>query len=232
MKKSLILLFACVLSLSVFGQKTYDLASFKAISNETSADVNIKLGSTQSLTARGSSSALDRLRLEVERGSLKIKSKKGANNWKSDDKITINITMTDLTALANSGSGDIMLSGDYDMSTFAISNSGSGDLLCKGSINTNQLSISNSGSGDMQLAGRSDRVSIANSGSGDIGMARMSSGEASVVNSGSGDIEIKCNGKLSAVNTGSGDIGVGGSPTKKSIVNTGSGDITYGKGQE
>ena len=231
MKKSVILLFACILSLSAFGQKTYDLPAFTAVASSNSANVVIRIGSTQSVTAKGSSAALGKLILEVKNNSLKIKSKKGT--WsKNDGQVVINITMTKLNALACSGSGDVTLEGNFDSSNFAIANSGSGDLTGTGSINTDKLNIANSGSADLTLKGKCQKLSLANSGSGDAALSGLTSQEASVVNSGSGDLEIHCSGKLNAVNTGSGDIQVEGNPEKKSIVNTGSGDINYDRDEQ
>lgn len=231
MKKSVVLLFAFVLSLSLFGQKTYDLDKFNAVANSSFADVNIRIGSTQKVTARGSSSAIDKLMLEVDNGSLEIKSRKGGS-WSNDGNVTINITMTRLTALACSGSGDVQLEGNFDMESFAVANSGSGDLTATGNLNVQKLTIANSGSGDLEMAGSADKLTISNSGSGDAGLARVSAKTVTVSNNGSGDCEVRCSGNLNAVNTGSGDITVSGKPAKKSIVNTGSGDISYERQEE
>lgn len=228
MKKLSIFLFAIALSSLTFAQsKNYDLAAFTAISLSNSVDVELSQGSSQSVSASGSQSAIDKLNIRVEKGSLKIGSKKGTKWSKGDGNVTIKITAPEVNAIVISGSGDLKIMNDFKSSNFAVTVSGSGDLSCAGSVTANKLALVSSGSADVQLKGSSDKVAITNSGSSDLSLSNFKSKEGAIVNSGSGDIEVYVSEKVAVTNTGSGDINLGGSPDKKTIINTGSGDIDY-----
>ncbi len=207
--------------------KTYNLDKFNAISITNSADVVFSTG-PQAVSVTGAADLVETLNIYVEKGTLKITSKKGKKgNWYGKDNIKVTVSAPSLRALAVSGSGDFFSDSNLDEEKFSIAVSGSGDVLWKGNINCHEVKIACSGSGDVELKGSAANASIACSGSGDVEMEGFKIKEAKVANSGSADVEIYVSEKLSAVNSGSGDVEVKGSPDKKSIVNTGSGDIDY-----
>ncbi|RMG86104.1 MAG: DUF2807 domain-containing protein [Bacteroidetes bacterium] len=226
MKKTLLSLILCTVCLGLWAQKSFDLPRFHALSNETAADLVIQMGASQSVRAEGPAQAIDRLRLRVKNGSLEIKSEKPGRHDEIG-RVTIRITMTDLNALATSGSGDVLLRGDFDLDGLSIANSGSGDYQTNGQIHCPKLSLSNNGSGDIALKGSAGEVSAVNSGSGDLNLRQFQGGKVSVVNSGSGDVAVFCEKRLSLVNNGSGDVIIYGTPTQKNVVSQGSGDVRF-----
>lgn len=207
--------------------KTLNLDKFDAISIQNSADVEFSTG-PQSVSITGTPELVEKLEIYVERGTLKITSKKGKKgNWYGKGTVKVSVSAPTLRALAVSGSGDFVSNSNLDIDKFSIAISGSGDVTWNGSINCNEAKIACSGSGDVELKGSAKGASIACSGSGDVELDGFKVMDAKVANSGSADVEIYVSEKISVVNSGSGDIEVKGNPDKKSIINTGSGDIDY-----
>ena len=222
----LIALFA-VTFINAQSSKTYDLSDFTGIVISNYADVEFTQGS-YSVVATGPQDLLDKLDLEVSKGSLEIKNLKGSKGqWNNKKPLVIKVSAPEIGGLVISGSGDFTFMNDVTVDKFAVTISGSGDVETKGTLNTGKFALVVSGSGDVELTGNAPSVSIAASGSGDVELSNFKCKEASIVNSGSAEIELYVSEKMSVVNSGSGDIEIDGSPEKKSIINTGSGDIDY-----
>jgi len=230
MKKLSIALFALVfLAFQVTAQssKTYNLEDFSGISVSNSADVIFTQG-PKAVSVSGPQDLIDKLEVEVKKGSLSIGNQKGkSSNWSGREGLTFKISSPNLSVLLISGSCDFTLASDLKTDNLSVIISGSGDIVSKGKLTADKVSIVIGGSGDVGFSGSCQKQSLAISGSGDVENNGLKCKEASIVNSGNGDIEVYVSEKISVVNSGNGDVEVKGNPNKKSIVNTGSGDIDY-----
>ena len=117
MKKLSILFFVCTLvcfQMTAQSSKTYDLDKFNAIAITNSADVVFSTG-PQAVSVTGSADLVEKLDIYVEKGTLKITSKKGKKgNWYGKKNIKVTVSAPSLRALAISGSSDFFSESSLD----------------------------------------------------------------------------------------------------------------------
>jgi hypothetical protein len=180
--------------------ETRSVASFSKIDLSGSPDVEVTIGSPQSVSITADDNLLPIIETTVGRDTLKIDSKESYN---TSIGIKVKITVAKLEGVSVSGSGNIhaegLAAGDMDASV-----TGSGDVFLKGAVN--QLSAQVTGSGELQagdLTAKSVHVGV----------------------TGSGDATVHASEELEASVTGSGDVKYSGHPAKVQKRVTGSGNI-------
>jgi len=234
MKKNLffctILLILAVLTPPVSGQgtekDTRDLKGFTRISFGIAGDLNIKIGPEFRVVLEGQQSDLDEIITEVSGDRLIIKQDSWRFNFR--DKVTINITLPELTGLGVSGSGKAeILDPIKNADDLSLSVSGSGKLLTAG-IEVDAIDCSISGSGNIVIGapGSADRGKISISGSGNFTGQNIEVDHLDVHVSGSGNCQCKAGDSLSASISGSGNITYSGDP-KIDVRVSGSGQFRY-----
>lgn len=181
---------------------TRSLGSFEKIGISGGFDVvYLKQGDTESVSLDVSGIDPENIETEVEKGVLKINTKKGRyGNYKA--KITV--TFRNLKAVANSGSSNVEALSVIKADEFELASSGSGDF--KGAFDVRDLDIAISGSSDMTLSGKATEQEIAISGSGDINASALKGDRAEVAISGSGDVRLGVSGKVKTAVSGSGTV--------------------------
>lgn len=191
-------------------------------------DVDLVDGKEGEITLEGESNLLEYIKTEVKDGKLVIKVEKGVNlkpsSW--DDGIRITVPIETISALALSGSGDIVGKKIIKTDKFKTSMSGSGDITI--SVQANSVDASMSGSGDITLSGSTNDFEATISGSGDIKAYDLEADNVDATVSGSADIKVTANKMLKARVSGSGDISYRGNPDKVDTKASGSGDISKG----
>ncbi len=204
-------------------KETRDIKGFKRISFGASGNLYINIGPEFKVILEGDASLLDDIETELSGDKLIIKK----DNWSMNmnEKVTVYITMPELTGLGVSGSGkaevrDALKTEDLDLSV-----SGSGRLLTTG-IKAANLECSISGSGNILLAGEGnvDDAEISISGSGNFTgeLLEMATLEASI--SGSGNCICNVTESLEARVSGSGNVTYLGNPKIDARV-SGSGKV-------
>lgn len=188
-------------------------------------DVELVDGKEGELTLTGESNLLEYIKTEVKDGKLTIKTKKGANlkpsNW--NEGILITVPVEEISAVALSGSGDIVGKTVLKSNSFKTSISGSGDITLE--IEAESVNASMSGSGDINLSGKATDFDVSVSGSGDIRAYDLNADFVEAQVSGSADIKVTANEMLKARVSGSGDISYKGNPKKIDTKSSGSGNI-------
>jgi hypothetical protein len=208
--------------------ETRSVSGFHAIENIGSIDLEISLGSTESLKIIGNKEAIDLVETQVKNGTLIISIKKDGqrffNNWKTNNNLLIQISAKSLDALSQRGSGNIVVNNPIKGNTFQLSLTGSGDI--KVPVNVNNLSAKIVGSGDISMQGTAKSADVSVSGSGDFEGSSLKTQDANTKISGSGDIDIYVSNTLNAQLSGSGDISYAGSPKQVNKHKSGSGEIS------
>ncbi len=205
-------------------KETRDAGSFTAVNSSGSWDVMIAYGTDQSIQLEADENLLPYIETKVENGTLQIKSKKNAN-LRHKNKITIYVTLSRLTGIGLSGSGDIIGNGKFTndgSTTFRLS--GSGNI--KMSVHKlKDVEVSISGSGNIHLSGNAEMVNAKISGSGNADCANLVSNDATASVSGSGNIKVQVNKRLDASISGSGNVYYNGSATDVQKRVAGSGRV-------
>jgi hypothetical protein len=204
-------------------RETRDLSGFTKISFGISGNLYINIGSEYKVVLEGDRSDLREVITEVRGGRLVIK----RDNWRfrMNDKVTVYVTLPELTAVGVSGSGtaeirDALKGGDLDLSV-----SGSGKILT-GDLNIDRLDCGISGSGNIELGGGGSvsEADISISGSGNFAGEVVKIDDADISISGSGNCSCNVTSTLKAGVSGSGHVTYSGNPRVDARV-SGSGRV-------
>ncbi len=219
------------------------LSGFTTVRLKSSADVEIRQGSRESVTVITDDNIAPIIETRVVGESLEIDSNKSYSTRRG---VRVVVELRSLTAVYSDASGDVRLQGPINGEALTLSLSGSGDVRVndritassltvrlRGSgdvsldeVNTKVLDIDISGSGDFLAHGKANKQTIAIGGSGDVNAAGLEGESVSVSVSGSGDVRVWATSALRAEISGSGDIVYRGKPATLSKSVSGAGDIT------
>ncbi|PZN94922.1 MAG: DUF2807 domain-containing protein [Alphaproteobacteria bacterium] len=221
---SLALLALVSASAAAAAQRDFPATGFDRVSASGSEDITITTGKAASVVATGPQERLDRLRIRVENGTLKIDHKPGGSwSWGRDDQVRIAITMPVLHGVHASGSGN-MTADKGSGPAFEGSLSGSGDLKIA-RIDSPTVTLRTSGSGDIAAAGQCRDAKVSISGSGNMALPALACTNINIAISGSGDVEARATGAADIRISGSGDVVIAGDARCMSRT-SGSGDVT------
>lgn len=208
------------------GTRSFALQNFDKVDLRGPDDVAISVGGAFAVEAEGDAAELDRLRIEVVRGELRI-GREGDREWFSwggDDSraLRIRVTMPAIRAASVTGSGDMTID-RASAESFEAAIAGSGNLTIA-SLEARRAAFDIAGSGDIEAAGTAGQVDIGIAGSGNV-LARdlrAETLEANIV--GSGDVEAFATRTAEASLLGSGDVVVRGG-ARCSSNSMGSGEL-------
>ena len=203
-------------------KETRSVGSYTAISSAGSWDVMVAYGESNTIQVEGDENLLEYIETKVENGKLAIKSKRNVN-LRTRNKITIYVSLTRLTGVSLSGSGDIIGEGKFSNdgeTQFKVSGSGSIKLAFH---KVKDVDVSISGSGNIRLTGSAGSVEASISGSGNADCSELNCDDASARISGSGNIKLNANKSVDASISGSGNVSYKGaaSDIKKHVAGSG-----------
>ena len=206
----------------VLSKETRQVSNYSSIASSGSFDVMIAFGESNSIEVSGDENLIPYIETTVENGTLTIKSKNKVN-LKAKNKLTIYVSLTRLTGISLSGSGEIIGDGNFK-------NEGQTDFKLSGSgkikLNFGQLHnviVNISGSGNIRLAGSAFSLDTKISGSGNADCSEVICEDAIAHISGSGNIKLNANKSINANISGSGNISYKGAANeiKKQISGSG-----------
>ena len=199
------------------------ISGVQAVRLETSGDLAIAVGDTESLTIEAGSAVIDDLTSDVVDGSLVLGTRPGPSVTGS---IRYTLTVTGLSRLELEGSGNASGTGVL-LSDATVTVSGSGNATLSG-LELTRLIADLSGSGHVTVAGTAGSAAVTVSGSGDFDGTGLAVQDATVDASGSGRVQVRVSGTLTAAVSGSGDVVYTGNPATVQRDRSGSGDIVAG----
>ena len=230
-----IFLSALILAISVFTvfagnqsdvKESRDLSGFTKVSFGVSGNLYINIGSEFKVVLEGDKRTLESVITEVSGGKLVIKNENWRmSNWRMNEKVTVYVTMPELTSLGVSGSGKAEIKDAVKTGDLHLSVSGSGKLYAS-DISVSNLDCSISGSGDITLGsnGNCSKADISISGSGNYIGESFKIGTAEIHISGSGNCTCNVTESLKASVSGSGNVTYEGNPRVDAHV-SGSGKV-------
>jgi hypothetical protein len=204
------------------------LSGFNAINAAGPFDIYVTQGPVESVNVEAPSDVIDRIKTEVEGGTLKIYNKHDSFNWGDlwgfHKKIAVYVVVKDITSINLSGSGDVFFNQGLTAGSLKLHVSGSGDMT--GRVEAKSLESSISGSGDVKLSGHADNSIVSVAGSGDFTARSLVTVNTVIRVSGSGDAEVNASDRVDAAVNGSGDVRYTGGARNINSKKTGSGDIS------
>jgi hypothetical protein len=203
-------------------KETRTASGYTAISSAGSWDVMVAYGESNSIQVEADENLLEYIETKVENGKLSIRSKRNVN-LRTRNKITIYVSVTRLTGVSLSGSGDIIGEGKFNNdgeTEFKVSGSGSIKMAFN---KMKDVEVSISGSGNIELTGSASKVEASISGSGNADCSDLICDDASARVSGSGNIKLNANKSVDASISGSGNVSYKGaaSDIKKHVAGSG-----------
>lgn len=206
-------------------KETREVTGFTGVTLSGNMNVHLAYGTSNTITVEGDENLLPYIETKVEDGNLEVKSKDKVG-LKSRNKLIVYVSLTRLSELRVSGSGNITGTGDFSNDGKTnISVSGSGNINV-GINSFNETKIAISGSGNVTLKGKNtNNIDATISGSGNIDCSDVSCDDVSAHVSGSGNIKVFANKSIDARVSGSGNIYYKGSATNINLKSSGSGKI-------
>ncbi|PCJ36974.1 MAG: hypothetical protein COA93_00540 [Alphaproteobacteria bacterium] len=223
---------AAVLSpLASAATKDMTLASFSKVNINVPIDFVVAVGKKQSFTMEGPDELLALIKVEVKDGTLDIRKKR---RFELIEKISVRITMEDLTKFVITGASDGKIS-NVNSKIFALKINGYGDVVIEGksdeltvtingggevkseSFHSAELSANITGSGDISLAGECENLDLSIRGSGNFSGRKLTCANVNANIHGSGDATFYASSAAEIRTNGNSDVNVYGNP--KSIQN-------------
>lgn len=183
-------------------------------------EVIVTKGETPSLTIIAAENIIEQISTQVAGGEIIIKQDCCIKAPRSD--IQLMITLPQLSNLAVSGSGMILVEDSFESETLHLAISGSGSI--RGSLSGRDLMVGISGSGKTEIDGEFLRQKVAVSGSGEARHRNIRCQQAEVFISGSGNAFVYAAQSMRVVISGSGNTYYTGSPQLTYTI-SGSGSV-------
>lgn len=205
--------------------ETREASAFTAITLRGDMDIVVRQGAREAVQVTADDNLLPLLQTVVEgsgdKRTLIIQWPRG-ETIRARAKAVVTVDVVRLTALASSGSGDIVVQA-LKTPALTLSISGSSDAKLN-ALDTDDLRLSIAGSGDVQASGRSAKFSVSIAGSGDVRAPDLAADDVTISIAGSGDASVQANKTLEVSIAGSGDIEHAGAAkvTHSRIVGSGS----------
>ena len=179
-----------------------NVTGFTGISLRGSAEVEVSIGTSESVTVSADDNILPLIETRIEAGNLVIQTKPNTNITTSNP-IRVVVVMKTLERVSLSGSGKIDVT----------------------RMSGKKLEVLLPGSGEISISGTADAVDISLTGSGTISCADLKAYSVSASINGSGTISVYASSSLDASISGSGTIQYAGNPADIKRTINGSGNI-------
>jgi hypothetical protein len=196
------------------------VTGFSGIALGIPAKVEVKLGTTESMTIEADENLLPLIETTVTRGSLQIKPSR-SNLELQSRAIRIVVQAKQVERLAIGGSGSIHADATQGKD-LTLDVGGSGQIDVK-RAQAEHVSIAIGGSGDVNVAGTARRVNVSIGGSGNARAGMLLADEVDVSIAGAGNALVAARSSLNATIAGSGDVRYhGDAVVRRTIVGSGS----------
>jgi hypothetical protein len=209
-------------------ERRYPVTDFDRVLVEGPYRVSLRTGLASSARAEGSADGLERIAIDVQGNTLRIRPNRSAWGGYPGDRagpVTVTLTTRDLRAAAVTGAGSLDLDRARGLRV-DLSVSGSGRLGV-GAVDADNLVIGLLGSGRIGLSGRAKQLKATIQGSGDLAAAGLTADDAQVTASTAGKIELAAARTVRLKLSGPGDVEISGKAAC-TIEGEGSGRVLCG----
>jgi hypothetical protein len=231
MKPALLLFaIACTAAPAAAAEQRYSLTDFDRVVIEGPYQVRLATGVATSGRATGSRAALDRLSMEVQGTTLRVRPNRsywgGYPGQAADPPPTIQLTARSLRSISVSGSArlsvdkaraprlDLLLAGNGSLEIDA--------------IDTDTLGLTMLGSGRASLAGHAKQAKLNVQGTGEIAAAGLRVDDLQLTAETAGPVAVAAMRSAKVRSTGAGAVTIGGSPAC-TVEALGSGEVRCGR---
>lgn len=210
-------------------ERRYTITDFDRIHVEGPFQVRLTTGKAASALAVGDTQAIDRVSIDVQSRTLKIKPNRSA--WggypgQQSGAVMLTVSTHDLRSATVIGSGTLSVDKAKAMK-FDAAVAGSGQIGI-GSVETDSLVLTLMGAGRLSVGGKAKTVRATISGTGDLDAAMLQSEDADISADTSGSIALGVRRAAKINATGAGTVDIAGTPAC-TVTNRGAGIVSCGK---
>lgn len=199
--------------------ETRNVSAFNQINSNGDMEVIVTQGNNNSVVVQGDSNLIPNIATNVNNNQLTITNN---NPTSSSRSVKVYITVVDLNAIQNSGSGSIS-GNNLTPKNLNLFITGSGSINLENLV-TDSLKVVNSGSGLLTLTGNVKNQDVTVSGSGQYNAKDLQSNNGTMEIDGSGSATVNVVNQLKIIINGSGQVSYLGNPNIQQQV-TGSGSV-------
>ena len=210
-------------------ERLYSLTDFDRVQVDGPYQVTLTTGRSTSGRAEGSAAALDRVSVDVQGRTLRVRANRSAWGGYPGDAVgpvRIELTTRDLVSAAVIGSGSLTVDKVKGLRA-DLSVSGSGRLSVS-SADADNLIVGLLGAGRITLGGKAKQLKATIQGSGDLAASAFTAEDAQLFADTAGTIAVGVRRTAEVTATGPGDVEVIGKPTC-TVEARGSGQVRCGR---
>lgn len=227
--KRIMLAASALVAAPASADRGYTVTSFDRVQIEGSFAVTLVTGKPVSARAVGTAQATDRISIDVQGRTLRVRPNKSA--WggypgKDSGPVRIELTTHELRGATVLGAGSLEIDKARAM-RFDVAVSGSGRIAID-SIDTDNLVLGLLGSGRIELGGKTKTLRATVQGSGDLDAAEFTAEDAEIAADTAGSIHVGVRRSAKIESTGHGETVIAGSPAC-TVQTRGFGRVRCGK---
>jgi hypothetical protein len=210
-------------------ERSYSITDFDRVQVEGPYEVSLATGRSSSARASGSAEGLDRVTVEVQGRTLRVRANQsawGGTPGRPAGPVRIVVTTRDLVAASVVGSGSLAVDKARGL-RIDLSVSGSGRLSI-GRAEADTLVVGLLGAGHISAAGTAKQLKATVQGAGDLDAAELRADDARIQADTAGTVSVTAVRSATVKATGSGDVTIGGKPSC-TVQATGSGRVSCGR---
>ncbi len=209
-------------------ERRYSVTDFDRIQVEGPFQVTLATGKSPSALATGDTQALERVSIEVQSRTLKIRPNRsswGGYPGQQSGGVKLTVSTHGLRSAAIAGSGSLAIDKVKAMK-FDAAVQGSGRVGID-SLEVDVLTLGLLGGGKLSVGGQAKTIRATISGSGDLDAASLQSEDAEINADTSGTIALGVRRAAKITATGAGEVTIGGTPAC-TVTNRGAGTVSCG----
>jgi hypothetical protein len=210
-------------------ERRFTVSGFEKVQVEGPFRVTVATGKGSGAVATGSAQALDRVSVQVEGRTLRIRPNRsawGAPPRAGEGGVSIALTTHDLSTVSVAGSGSLSVDKARAM-RFDAALSGSGQIAIAG-VEADRLNLQVLGAGSIKVAGKAKSLRATVTGQGALEAAGLTADDAEIAADTSGTIALGVRRAAKIAASGAGDVTIAGTPAC-TISGAGAGRVRCGK---
>lgn len=209
-------------------ERRYSVTDFDRVQVDGPYQVTLTTGTSSSARATGSGAALDRLSIDVQGRTLRVRT--NASAWGGypgtpTELATVTLTTRDLQSAVVNGSGALTIDKAKGLK-LDVSLSGSGRASIA-AVDSDSLLVNMLGSGSVSLGGKAKALHAQVHGSGNLDAGQLTAGDAQIFADTAGDVKLAVTRAVTVQASGTGNVDISG-PAACTVKSRGTGQIRCG----
>ena len=214
---------------AIGAERRYSVTDFDRIQVDGPYQVMLTTGGSSSARATGSNAALDRLAIDVQGRTLRVRA--SSSSWGGypgtpTELPTVTLTTRDIQAATVNGSGSLSIDKARGLK-LSVSLVGTGKASIA-AVESDNLLVNMLGAGSLTLGGKAKTMRAEVHGAASLDAAGLTAGDAQLFADTSGEVKLAVTRAVTVQASGSGDVTIGGTPAC-TIKSMGAGQVRCGR---